>query len=462
MVKLAFKPTDQVEITSKVSKKVELNLNPFNDNDHVLDVKDDATTEGPQTTKELIGLENCHYTLKKWYKPDAKLLLIIGPTGCGKTKLIELFCKENDILLHSVKVSESKTKKDILKDIETFKGYNINFFTNKFSKKLVLIDEYQNGQNELCISDINEITLPVVVISSDSKGSKLSELKKNNEVYYINEIPFYQLKSWINTFAKDLPEEKINKLIKNSKSDKRLILNTVNFLKKSDNISFNPNDFYKDTDINVFEYINNLFDNVEPPEISEMFRIYETDGYLLASLIQENYLDYNNSIDNIAKSAESISLGETIFSDTYESNKSFLPEYHFISSMAIPSYYSRNDYKTNKCTIRTSTINNRFNIYLNNKKILDRINLNEERVINIEEFYYIKKFISRDIIKSKVLTENQLGFLKNVMGTWKTSKIEKLELIYKHLNDFKESQGIKEVKTKNFTIKFKEKLNKLI
>ena len=47
------------------------------------------------------------------------------------------------------------------------------------------------------------------------------------------------------------------------------------------------------------------------------------------------------------------------------------------------------------------------------------------------------------------------------MKTWNTTPLEKLELIYKHFSDFKE-QIIKEVKTKNFTIKFKEKLNKLI
>ena len=41
------------------------------------------------------------------------------------------------------------------------------------------------------------------------------------------------------------------------------------------------------------------------------------------------------------------------------------------------------------------------------------------------------------------------------------NKVEKLELIYKHFNDFKET-NTKEPKTKTFNLKFKEKLNKLI
>jgi hypothetical protein len=37
------------------------------------------------------------------------------------------------------------------------------------------------------------------------------------------------------------------------------------------------------------------------------------------------------------------------------------------------------------------------------------------------------------------------------------NELDRLELIYKHFNEFKEITG-KEVKTKNFTLKFKEKL----
>ena len=40
------------------------------------------------------------------------------------------------------------------------------------------------------------------------------------------------------------------------------------------------------------------------------------------------------------------------------------------------------------------------------------------------------------------------------------NKMEKTELIYKHFYDFKEHQ-LKEMKTKNFTLKFKEKLNEI-
>jgi hypothetical protein len=61
------------------------------------------------------------------------------------------------------------------------------------------------------------------------------------------------------------------------------------------------------------------------------------------------------------------------------------------------------------------------------------------------------------LIKTKVLTEHQLSFIKNIIGSLGGS-VEKMELIYKHFSEFND----KELKTKNFTLKFKEKLNRLL
>jgi hypothetical protein len=82
----------------------------------------------------------------------------------------------------------------------------------------------------------------------------------------------------------------------------------------------------------------------------------------------------------------------------------------------------------------------------------------DSKKLEIDDLYFIKKFITTDLIKCKSFNKNQSDFLRNILGTFNSEKIEKLELIYKHFNDFKDST----TKSKNFTLKFKEKLNKLI
>jgi len=477
MVKLIFNPkneTNFVVAKSLSSKKIEINFNPFskiNENKIEETISSTSSSIGgtfqrygePITCTNLIGLNNCHFVLQQWFNQSNKSFLMIGPTGCGKTKLVNLFCTENNIKLLNIKLNDNKTKRDLLKDIEVFIEYNQIFLKNN-QKKLLLIDEYQNGLNDIfSITDIISINekyvkfIKVLVISSDSKGTKLNDLKKVSETYYINEIPKGLIKNWIVSLKTDLTEKQIEYLTENCGSDKRLILN---ILELNNNVNFNLDnflkDYYKDNDKNIFEYIKKLFDQTENVNLNEIFKVYDNEGFLLANLVHENYLDYNQDIHSIALAADAVSYGEILFSDTYESSKSFLPDLHCLNSIIIPSYYSKS--QTNfKGTVRSSVINNRYNILLNNKKIISKINENlYKNVLDIYDIYTIKKVLNQELIKSKTVLPLKIEFIKNVLKNL-NGQIDRLELIYKHFNEFKEITG-KEIKTKNFTLKFKEKL----
>jgi predicted AAA+ superfamily ATPase len=415
MVKLLFNPTNNklnnnFVPESKSSKKQLLpsNLNPFQDIDNDYITLKNNSSYIP--TKNLIGLENTHYIIKTWYETSIvditnTFLLLIGPTGCGKSSLIKSFCKEENILLYSV--NNDKSKEDTINDILNFSGYvsseGTNFFTKSVkNKKLILIDEYQNCKNDiLSVSDINNMFLlrknfgrkmsssiikeikttfndqninnlipPIIIISADTKGSKLSELKKITNVYYIGEINKNIIKTWIQSFLKcsHLKSSDLDNLINKCKSDKRLLINTIEFLKynKSNSVDQYIESFYKDNDLNQFDFIEKLFDNIEPIDIDEIFKIYETDGYLLANMAHENYLDYSDDIESLANCADSISLGETIYSNMFDTTREFIPYVHCTHSLYIPSYYARSNVKKNKCQLRSSVINNRYNIYLMN------------------------------------------------------------------------------------------------
>ena len=480
MVKLVFNPKNEKEGTnvleSKTSNKKctkqnelnKINFNPFSgieSNDNLIDIET-IIEENTLKCKDLCGLENCCYILKQWYNSPTKPLLIIGPTGCGKTTLITLFSKEEEIKILNLKINDNKTKKELLKEIEIFIDYSSEFFFKFIKvKKLILIDEYQNSSNDiLTASDILELKekgIPIVLISSDSKGSKLSDFKKGCEVYYINEIPQGTIKKWIVSLNPKLSPTQINYISQNCKSDKRLILNVLEFI---DNTHFNNIDsflknYHKDVDINLFEFTKKLFDDTEQIDINDIYTMYDNDGFIVSNLVQENYLDYNQDIHAIAKASECISIGEILFSDTYETNKSFLPDAHCINSIICPSFYSRSGLNS-KSLVRSSIINNRFNILLNNKKILSKINGTNLNKIDIYDIYTIKNILNQELIKSKISQPGKIDFVKNVMITLTSlhsKEMEKLEMIYKHFSNFKEPDA-KEVKTKSFTIKFKDKI----
>ena len=106
-------------------------------------------------------------------------------------------------------------------------------------------------------------------------------------------------------------------------------------------------------------------------------------------------------------------------------------------------------------------------LILPNEKLLIIINnLNEKNQKRNKPYSKIpygidEIFINHNLVKSKTLDKNQTEYLKSILSFFSNSKIERLELIYKHFNEFKEV-SIKEPKTKTFNLKFKEKLNKII
>jgi hypothetical protein len=81
--------------------------------------------------------------------------------------------------------------------------------------------------------------------------------------------------------------------------------------------------------------------------------------------------------------------------------------------------------------------------------------------LTIEEIYCFKKFIN-DVVKAKDLKPNQSDFLKGILSKIKIectdTGIDKLEIIYKYLSDFKISDEKQTNKTKTLGSKFKQKL----
>jgi hypothetical protein len=462
-------------------------LNPFSDSNNLDNIPEFENIQNnipeidfielakPRSSKDLIGLDSSYYFLKKWYfeclaNLNNPFLIIIGEVGCGKTSMVNIFCEENNInSLDLNNCNETNIDEHLFKFIN-HSEISIKFKQTKINK-LILIDNYKNNStdtiNNTQINNLYSTRLtnkhipPVLIISSEQKGSRISDLKSLYTVHYINNINIVLIKNWILSIIREynknrsikniiISNETIDTILTKTQGDKRFLLNTLNFIKFKNSLDI-LDTYYKDNEVDNFKFINKLFDSIDSPTIDEVYKIYDTDGYLLANLVHENYIDFNTDIDSIANASDHISMGDYLMNTLYSSEKLFVPYFHALESIIYPGFYSRSVIKSSKIPLRCSVINNRYNIFLNNKKIISKLQL------NINDILFYKKFLTNSLVKLKELNTNQEEYLVKLL-THFNNDISILEILYKHFNTLVENTQ----KNNLFTKKFKEKLVVLI
>jgi hypothetical protein len=153
------------------------------------------TMKKQKKTKPHVTTRRNHIFREKMIKKFESVKLRCSPKTAGKGYT----CLEDETLyklkeLWNARHPESKIDKNDSKEIWNALTSKLKGVCNKES--CWLKQKFVNGKldKELASSfsidsgSINSINLPpILIISSDSKGSRLSDLKKNSEIYYINQ-----------------------------------------------------------------------------------------------------------------------------------------------------------------------------------------------------------------------------------------------------------------------------------
>jgi DNA polymerase III delta prime subunit len=406
---------------------------------------------------EISKAKNWIINYKKNSDNSKKVLLIIGPTGCGKTLLADLILSEYNyqkIELNSGDTRSQKKIGDFLKKALTYKNV-IDMFNDGNKPIGILIDEIDTickmsdkggfseflnilkmndkyeaiKQNNLdkkkkqkkikiLIEDYIKLYNPIICTSNDITDKKITELKKYSEVIYLKKPLCEDFIQIIDEIYKE-NNQSIDKNVKNSiyeytKGDVRqliILLEELFYFAKKNRITNSIFEEYK-------KIYNNKVEDIQLIEgtrilLSQKIDIYnaqahfDIDCLLIPLMIHQNSIDcIKNSDDTLKRKLEiynnvleSLCIHDTIQTNIFEMQEwDDLYDISSIYGAVLPNFYF-NELKTKSkkkdVTVEFTSLLNKISQMYTNKKLLNSAKFSLGKVnFDSDEIIYITEIIS--------------------------------------------------------------------
>jgi DNA polymerase III delta prime subunit len=394
----------------------------------------------------------------KRYKenPDEteKVLLILGPSGVGKTLLADLLFKEfnyDKIELNSSDVRSQKKISDFLKKSLTYRNIIDMFYEGKrpigllmdeidtisklsdkgglseFITILKMNDKHSNLKKQslkkkkikkidISVADYIKLYNPIICTSNEINDKKINELKKYSTVIYLRQPVKDEIIMVINDICNKtnfkIDEKVKSELIEYTKKDiRKLIIFLENLYttfqdKKINNILFE--DFKKiftekEEDIQLFDSTFSLMNKKLSIFHSQLY--FDIDCLLIPLMLYHNSIDYikNCSDDNnkklkiYNKILKCICVQDTVQTNIFESQE--WNELYDISSFygaAAPNFYfTELKSKNNKKEIQFTNLLNKISQMFVNKKLLIGAKYSFHKInLDLDEIIYSTEILS--------------------------------------------------------------------
>lgn len=192
--------------------------------------------------------------IKNWKR--GKALLLYGPTGIGKTLIVEIIAKENRFNLTEI----NTTDKDIVSYIKEVL-LPASKESSLFNRRLILIDEVDSFSDRGAIAEIikiiKESTSPVILTASNAYAEKLKTLRYYCTLVRVNRIPVNLIERELKRIALrekiNIREEMIRRIAADSDGDMRAAINDLETSSKDSELGF------RDRERDIFRTLKVIF-----------------------------------------------------------------------------------------------------------------------------------------------------------------------------------------------------------
>ena len=302
----------------------------------------------PKTFGQFMGNYKQIQEIKQWFenKNSNEGLLILGPTGCGKSCIVDIAYQTYKRNLFTRNASHKRTRKELYAYYESVKGFTHN--------GLFVLDDLEtllNKSDNVSMSDIAKwgqqpSCIRVVYVCNSVYENKITAIASACKVVRLEYPPTRTM------FARCLEIAEAEKLslsdetLKNLKymietqRDPRMVFNSLHMI---DVVCKTKKDLHMD----IYDPYRLMLDNETP--ISTKMRYFATDAGTIPIIFQENYIDYAPFVnkETLKRVSDSMSLADVYHKQTFPCTELSTETYCALSTL-FPEYYEDGGVKDSK------------------------------------------------------------------------------------------------------------------
>jgi len=191
----------------------------------------------PQKVEQMIGNEEARLVVLKWLSrwiDGSRPLLLVGPSGVGKTTLVNVLARKFDYDLIEMNASDTRNREDL----ETLIMPMFNNSSVSGRTMLLFLDEVDgisgredSGGIESIVKMMKEPTIPVIMAANTQDNTKIKQLAKVCKIVKFNPVAPRELAMFLDyvleNHNKKLGTEEKELIVNRSRGDIRSLLNSA-------------------------------------------------------------------------------------------------------------------------------------------------------------------------------------------------------------------------------------------